>query len=118
MVKATSHKGNYPYWKRHAKAYYESGLSVRQYCKANGVNYNQFKYYWQRLKDSIIVSKNVTVPSPQFTPVTVLPSKPPIAKAKITTESSFILEFTSGIRCHVPMDFNSEQLARIAKALA
>ena len=118
MAKATSHKGDYRYWKRHSQAYHESGLSIADYCKANAVDMGQFKYYWQRIKDSIVANKKVNVPSPQFTPVTVLPSKPPMHKSKATLDISFILEFTSGIRCHVPSDFNSEQLAKVAKALS
>ena len=117
MAKATSHKGDYRYWKHHAKAYQDSGLSIADYCKANSVNIGQFKYYWQRIKESLMGSKKMEAANPQFTPVTVLPKSLP-NKSKVAGDPSFILEFPNGIRCHVPMDFNGEQLSRIAKALS
>ena len=68
MAQATVDLGRQSYWRQVLARWRRSGLSVRVFCRAEGVNEPQF--YWWRRKLSEGKPKE---PSPAFVPVHVLP---------------------------------------------
>jgi hypothetical protein len=67
MAQATVDLGRQSYWRRVLARWRRSGLSVRAFCRAEGVNEAQF--YWWRRRLGRVVPKG---PEPAFVPVHVV----------------------------------------------
>lgn len=68
MAQATVDLGRETYWRQVLAQWQQSGLSVRAFCRAEGVNEPQF-YWWRRKLGQAEPGK----PEPVFVPVHVVP---------------------------------------------
>jgi transposase len=75
MAQATRDLGREPYWRRVLGRWRRSGLSVRAFCQAEGVNEPQF-YWWRRKLVRVepkepafvpvhVVTEDVSAPAPR-----------------------------------------------------
>jgi hypothetical protein len=67
MAQATIDLGRQSYWRRVLARWRRSGLSVRAFCRAEGVN--EPRFYWWRRKLGQVEPKQ---PEPAFVPVHVV----------------------------------------------
>jgi hypothetical protein len=67
MAQATRDLGREPYWRQVLARWRRSGLSVRAFCRAEGVN--EPRFYWWRRRLGQVVPKE---PEPVFVPVHVV----------------------------------------------
>ena len=68
MAQATVDLGRQSYWRQVLTRWQRSGLAVRVFCRAEGVNEPQF--YWSRRK---LTQAEPKEPAPAFFPVHVVP---------------------------------------------
>jgi hypothetical protein len=72
------------YWKQQQTAWLVSGLSRKQYCRKQGINYDRFQYWLKKLSPqsgAAQSAKNTPVSNASLLPVTVSQTKqntPPI----------------------------------------
>ena len=122
--KIKSHKSDYAYWRKIMAEYEKQDLSQPEFCKQHGYDFRQFRYYRSRLSQiarGIVPPKatNVTATSP-FAPVVVKPESASSNNALIQSDligENFTLEFSGGIRCHIPANFNPASLRQLVAAL-
>jgi transposase len=67
MARATCDPGREPYWRKVLARWRRSGLTVRAFCRAEGVN--EPRFYWWRRKLGQVEPKE---PEPAFVPVHVV----------------------------------------------
>lgn len=119
--KTKSHKSDYAYWRKIMADYEKQDLSQPDFCKQQDYDFRQFRYYRSKLSQIargkvLLKAANVTATSP-FAPVVVKPaSSTPSINAQAMHEG-FTLEFSGGMRCHVPANFNLASLRQLVAAL-
>ncbi len=79
----------------------QSGVSIKQFCAEQNINYQTF-YYW---------SKKLSKPEPKT-------QVQPIVVTEPTTHSnSVVLTFSNGIRAELPIALNLKQIKNWVEAL-
>jgi len=79
-------------WKRHLKAWEESGTTQTEYCRINGLNEGQFTYWKSRFKRKAKTSPPVPI---QINP-DLFPSEPSgVSKLRLNLENGFQIEIES-----------------------
>ena len=95
-------------WQEHIAACGLSGLSRAAYCRQEGLDLQQFSYYYARLK---LEEKKTTITAPLFAQVAIKNSKEP------SSETIQIL-FPNGLQCKLPCHLNPNLIKAILGAIS
>jgi hypothetical protein len=87
---AKSTKTGQPDWPHHIQALYDSGLSRAEYYRQTGLDYDQFGFYWRKLRDDSATTQldgaadiNDRYEASDFVPI-VLPNRTQNLKSEFT----------------------------------
>ena len=124
-TKVKSHKSDYAYWRKIMAEYEKQDLSQPDFCKQYQYDFRQFRYYRSRLSQidkGIVVQKSKpNEPSIPFAPVIIKPENSKmdnVVNNNIHQASgNFTLEFSGGIRCTIPTNFDANSLRKLVAAL-
>ena len=104
----------------------ESGLSIKSYCKREGIHPNVY-FYWQRkLREAAMKELLPVTPTPSASnaPVQVLPEVPPQVWAEVTSADKDMPPSADGLtieigksRITVNASMDSELLTKVCKVL-
>ena len=120
------YKSDYGYWRKVMAEFEQQDLPQQDFCKCNNYDFRQFRYYRSRLSRidrGIVKPKEITSIPPTFAAIQVA-SKPIVSseinlpgKGASIDVTDFVLEFKSGIRCHIPHNFDTIALNKLVSAL-
>ena len=119
------YKSDYGYWRKVMTAFQKQDLPQREFCQQHHYDFRQFRYYRSRLSRidrGIVVPKEKPSTAPPFATIQVVatPTMPVIPIHKNITSlisDAFIMELKSGIRCHIPVNFDTGNLRKLMSAL-
>lgn len=105
MARATWDLEREPYWRKVFSRWRRSGLSVREFCQAEGVNEPRF-YWWRRKLET------AEAPKPAFLPVHVIAND-----AEPVVSQSIEVVLHNGRCLRVPPGFDAETLVKLVELL-
>ena len=95
-------------WRDLIKSYSDSNMSIKKYCEQHNVKEYQF-YYWQKkFKQNQPSKHQPSIKTPTFIEVKTDKSRPVFEELSIEI---------SGIKIHVPTEFNASHLRKILKVI-
>ena len=124
-TKTKSHKSDYAYWRKIMAEYDKQDLSQPDFCKRHKYDLRQFRYYRSRLSQidrGIVVEKQKPSQPPNpFAPVIIKPENNQMDKVVSNNvhqlPGNFTLEFSGGIKCTIPNNFDVNSLCKLVAAL-
>ena len=105
------------YWSAIIERYKNSGLSQPEFCKRNGLSFNQFQYRWYQ-HNLALKSKPVTPEHPPgnvFESVTI--SLPSAKATQPTNVVELAILLPNQIRCEVKIDLYADEFSTLLKEL-
>ena len=107
------------YWETIIERYKSSGLSQPEFCKQQGLSWNQFQYRWNRhnlgLKSKSRIAALQTKTRSAFEAITI--ANPSVAPQQVTRASEIAIYLPNQIRCEVTIDLNSDEFSTLLKQL-
>ena len=95
-------------WRQRIEALYESGMSVRAWCKAQGIKEHQARYWLRRFSPA---RRGAKEPATEWVSVSVWPDEP-------ASEDERVVVRIGRASIEVRPGFDPELLARVVKALS
>ena len=95
-------------WHQRIEAFHESGMSVRVWCKAQGIKEHQARYWLRRFSPA---RRGAKEPATEWVSVSVWPDEP-------ASEDERVVVRIGRASIEVRPGFDPELLARVVKALS
>jgi hypothetical protein len=111
-------KSKEDYWERLFTGYERSGLSQDDFCHAQGIPIEKFKYQWRKKfgsRSNKPKSQNGFDKPIRFEPV-LISNKDAVAQEPAKSQS-ILIQFPNQIRCEVQMDIKSKDFSSLLHQL-
>lgn len=86
-----------------------SGQTQKEFCKANGISYKQFKYHRYQIIPPVKSKQKQSKPQEQFAEIKIK-SDPSLKMIKI--------KYPNGCECHLPCELSAEILVSIFRGIS
>ncbi len=107
------------YWETIIERYKSSGLSQPEFCKQQGLSWNQFQYRWSRhnlaVKPKSRIGALETKMTSSFEAITI--ASPSVALKQVTNIIEIAIHLPNAIRCDVKIDLTTDEFSMLLKQL-
>ncbi len=111
-------KSKEDYWERLFTGYERSGLSQEDFCHAQGIPIEKFKYQWRKKfgsRSNKPKSQTGFDKPIRFEPVLI--SNKDVVAQELANSQSILIQFPNQIRCEVKMDIKSKDFSSLLNQL-